>query len=133
MRKILAAGAVVAAAATALITGTAQAESNPACGSVTQIGATAYVKNLDTTVASVKQFKGCGKNWSYVYVWDQWIASHGRDFILRTQQEDGTWHVVSRSFGFQPYFQSGFPYEHDQWISQAGTAMAVIGLSFAAK
>jgi N-acyl-D-amino-acid deacylase len=61
------------------------------------------------------------------------VYRRGMDFILRTQQEDGTWHVVSRSFGFQPYFQSGFPYEHDQWISQAGTAMAVIGLSFAAK
>jgi hypothetical protein len=34
----------------------------------------------------------------------------------------------SRSFKFQPYFQSGFPYDHDQWISQAGTAMATIGL-----
>ena len=55
------------------------------------------------------------------------------DYLLRTQQDDGTWHVVSRSFGFQPYFQSGFPYEHDQWISQAGTAMAAIGLSYAAK
>jgi len=54
------------------------------------------------------------------------------DSILRMQQEDGTWHVVSRSFGFQPYFQTGFPYEQNQWISQAGTAMAVIGLSFAA-
>ncbi len=61
------------------------------------------------------------------------VYRRGVDFILRTQQKDGTWHVVSRSFGFQPYFQSGFPYEHDQWISQAGTAMAVIGLSFAAK
>ena len=61
------------------------------------------------------------------------VYRRGVDFILRTQQEDGTWHVVSRSFGFQPYFQSGFPYEQDQWISQAGTAMAVIGLSFAAK
>ena len=61
------------------------------------------------------------------------VYRRGVDFILRTQQEDGTWHVVSRSFGFQPYFQSGFPYKHDQWISQAGTAMAVIGLSFAAK
>ncbi len=61
------------------------------------------------------------------------VYRRGVDFILRTQQEDGTWHVVSRSFGFQPYFQSGFPYEQDQWISQAGTAIAVIGLSFAAK
>ena len=61
------------------------------------------------------------------------VYRRGVDFLLRTQQKDGTWHVISRSFGFQPYFQSGFPYEHDQWISQAGTAMAVIGLSFAAK
>ena len=61
------------------------------------------------------------------------VYRRGVDFLLRTQQEDGTWHVVSRSFGFQPYFQSGFPYEQDQWISQAGTAMAVIGLSFAEK
>lgn len=83
MRKILAAGAVVAAALSTTA-GTAQAESNPSCGSVTQIGATAYVKNGSTTVASVKQFKGCGKNYSYVYVWDQWISSHGRDFTLRT-------------------------------------------------
>ena len=83
MRKILAAGAVVAAALSTTA-GTAQAESSPSCGSVTQIGATAYVKNYETTVASVKQFKGCGKNYSYVYVWDQWISSHGRDFTLRT-------------------------------------------------
>ncbi|MFD4639933.1 hypothetical protein ACFWN2_21655 [Lentzea sp. NPDC058436] len=83
MRKILAAGAV-AAAVLSTTTGTAQAESNPSCGSVTQIGSTAYVKNGGTTVASVKQFKGCGKNYSYIYVWDQWISSQGRDFTLRT-------------------------------------------------
>jgi len=57
----------------------------------------------------------------------------GVDYLLRTQQEDGTWHVATRALGFQPYFQSGFPYGHDQWISQAGTAMAVIGLAFAAR
>jgi len=39
----------------------------------------------------------------------------------------------SRALKFQPYFQSGFPYDHDQWISQAGTALAVIALTFAAQ
>jgi len=29
----------------------------------------------------------------------------------------------------QPYFDSGFPYEHDQWISAAGTAWASMALS----
>jgi len=57
----------------------------------------------------------------------------GVDYLLRTQEDDGTWRVVTRAFTFQPYFQSGFPYDHDQWISQAGTAVATIGLTFAAK
>ena len=58
------------------------------------------------------------------------VYRRGVDYLLRTQQEDGTWHVVTRAFSFQPYFQSGFPYGHDQWISQAGTAMATIALTF---
>ncbi len=61
------------------------------------------------------------------------VYRRGVDYLLRTQHEDGTWHVVTRAFSFQPYFQSGFPYDHDQWISQAGTAMAAIALTFAAK
>jgi ankyrin repeat protein len=61
------------------------------------------------------------------------VYRRGVDYLLRTQQKDGTWHVVSRSLGFQPYFESGFPYGHDQWISQAGTALATIALTFAAK
>jgi len=61
------------------------------------------------------------------------IYRRGVDYLLGTQQGDGTWHVVTRAFSFQPYFQSGFPYGHDQWISQAGTAMATIALTFAAK
>ncbi len=61
------------------------------------------------------------------------VFRRGVAYLLRTQQKDGTWHVVTRALGFQPYFQSGFPYGHDQWISQAGTAMATIGLTFAAE
>ena len=60
------------------------------------------------------------------------VYGRGVDYLLRTQKETGTWHVVTRALGFQPYFQSGFPYDHDQWISQAGTAMATIALAFAA-
>ncbi len=61
------------------------------------------------------------------------VFRRGVDYLLRTQQQDGSWHVVTRALGIQPYFQSGFPYGHDQWISQAGTAMAAIGLTFAAQ
>ncbi len=59
------------------------------------------------------------------------VYRRGVDFLLRTQLDDGSWHVKTRAAGFQPYFQSGFPHDHDQWISQAGTAWAVIALSYA--
>ncbi|MBI3684751.1 MAG: ankyrin repeat domain-containing protein [Acidobacteria bacterium] len=53
----------------------------------------------------------------------------GVAFLLKTQLEDGSWYVRSRAVKFQPYFQSGFPHDHDQWISAAATAYAVIALS----
>jgi hypothetical protein len=59
------------------------------------------------------------------------VYRRGVDYLLGTQQQDGTWHVVTRALGFQPYFESGFPHGHDQWISQSGTAMASIALTFA--
>jgi len=48
----------------------------------------------------------------------------GLDFLLSTQYSDGSWYVRSRAIKFQPYFESGFPFGHDQWISAAGTAWA---------
>ena len=53
----------------------------------------------------------------------------GADFLVRTQQEDGSWYVKSRAMKIQPYFQSGFPYDHDQWISSMGTGWAVMALT----
>jgi hypothetical protein len=55
----------------------------------------------------------------------------GIEYLLRTQYEDGSWHVVSRAVKFQPYFQSGFPHDHAQWISAAGTAWATMALAYA--
>jgi hypothetical protein len=49
----------------------------------------------------------------------------GIDYLLSTQFPDGAWHVRSRAIKFQPYFESGFPFGHDQWISTAATAFAV--------
>jgi hypothetical protein len=50
-------------------------------------------------------------------------------FLLRTQRDDGSWYVRSRAMKIQPYFESGFPHGHDQWISQAATAWAAMGLT----
>jgi ankyrin repeat protein len=55
----------------------------------------------------------------------------GVRFLLSSQQKDGSWHVKSRALGFQPYFQSGYPYEHDQWISSAGAGWATAALAYA--
>jgi hypothetical protein len=58
---------------------------------------------------------------------------HGVEFLLKTQGEDGSWYVRSRAPKFQPYFQSGFPYDHDQWISSTATGYAVMALAPAAE
>jgi ankyrin repeat protein len=55
----------------------------------------------------------------------------GVAYLLNTQHDDGSWHVRSRAPKIQPYFESGFPHGHDQWISAAGTAWAVMGLAYA--
>ncbi len=55
--------------------GVANAETPPGCGSAAQIGATAYIKWRAGTIASVKQFAGCGSNYAYVYVWESFRAT----------------------------------------------------------
>ena len=55
----------------------------------------------------------------------------GVQFLLKTQLPDGSWHVVSRSKPFQPYFESGFPHGKDQFISMAATAWATAALVLA--
>jgi ankyrin repeat protein len=54
----------------------------------------------------------------------------GIAYLLRTQLEDGTWFVRSRAtIPLQAYFETGFPYGTDQFISAAGTAWAVMALA----
>jgi hypothetical protein len=55
----------------------------------------------------------------------------GVAYLLSTQAADGTWHVRTRALPFQPYFESGYPYGPDQWISAAGAAYATLALASA--
>jgi hypothetical protein len=55
----------------------------------------------------------------------------GMAYLLSTQAADGTWHVKTRALPFQPYFESGYPYGPDQWISAAAAAYATLALSAA--
>jgi len=48
----------------------------------------------------------------------------GLAYLLKTQLDDGSWHVVSRSKPFQAYYESGFPHGKDQFISCAASAWA---------
>jgi len=57
------------------------------------------------------------------------LYQKGVQFLLGTRAKDGSWFVASRAPKFQPYFESGFPYGHDQWISAAATARSVVVLS----
>ena len=59
----------------------------------------------------------------------------GLRFLLRTQQPDGSWQVKSRLHPpapvSPPYFDTGFPYEHEQFISIMGTTWAASALMYA--
>jgi hypothetical protein len=52
---------------------------------------------------------------------------------LKTQRADGSWYVQSRAIAFQPYFETGFPYGKDQFISAAATNWATMALALAVK
>ena len=53
----------------------------------------------------------------------------GAQFLMNAQMADGSWYVRSRTpLPFQPYFESGFPLGHDQFISAAATNWAAMAL-----
>ena len=58
------------------------------------------------------------------------VVKRGVEFLLRTQHEDGSWFVKSHAIPIQAYFESGFPYGGDQWVSSAATAWATAALAW---
>jgi hypothetical protein len=59
---------------------------------------------------------------------DQPSYKRGLEFLVRTQKEDGSWFVASRSFPFVEYSTSGFPHGRDQFISASATCWATMAL-----
>ncbi len=57
----------------------------------------------------------------------------GVQFLTNSQLEDGSWYVRSRAPAFQPYFDSDFPHESDQFISAAATNWASMALTAVAR
>jgi hypothetical protein len=56
-------------------------------------------------------------------------VKRGSGYLLSTQRADGSWYVRSRSPKFQPYFEGGFGYGPDQWISSMATGWAASALA----
>ena len=53
----------------------------------------------------------------------------GCRYLIDSQLEDGTWHVVTRAKPIQTYYESGFPHGADQFISITATAWATLALA----
>ena len=52
-----------------------------------------------------------------------------RSYLIRTQKEDGSWFVKSRSKPIQKFFDNGDPHGKDQFISIAATSWATAALA----
>ncbi|MEJ7592589.1 MAG: prenyltransferase/squalene oxidase repeat-containing protein [Planctomycetaceae bacterium] len=53
----------------------------------------------------------------------------GCRYLIDSQLEDGTWHVVTHAKPIQTYYESGFPHGPDQFISITATAWAALALA----
>ncbi|MBC7806925.1 MAG: ankyrin repeat domain-containing protein [Akkermansiaceae bacterium] len=56
----------------------------------------------------------------------------GVDYLLRTQDDDGSWFVNKRAIPVNNYLDTGFPHGVSQYISYTGTCWATMSLIFAA-
>ncbi|MBC8290468.1 MAG: hypothetical protein H8E37_09140 [Planctomycetes bacterium] len=59
---------------------------------------------------------------------DHVAVRRGVQYLVDTQQEDGSWHVKTRAKPVQPYFESGFPHGKDQFISTFASSWATLAL-----
>jgi ankyrin repeat protein len=57
----------------------------------------------------------------------------GAEYLLRTQDEDGSWYVNKRGIQANTYFDAGFPHGQSQYISFGATAWASMALMLGAE
>jgi len=53
----------------------------------------------------------------------------GVAFLLKNQYQNGAWFVKSRAYPTQIYFESGYPFGHNQWISATGASWAGLAIA----
>ncbi len=81
-------------------------------------------RGSDTYSTAQTLFRLCASGVSL----DQTAIIKARDYLLRTQFEDGSWMVESHANKVQPYFDNGDPHGENQFLSTAATAWATAGL-----
>ena len=57
------------------------------------------------------------------------VYRNGVAFLLRNQYQNGAWFVKTRAYPVQLYFESGYPFGRNQWISAAGAAWASLAIA----
>jgi ankyrin repeat protein len=57
------------------------------------------------------------------------VYRKGVAFLLRNQYQNGAWFVKTRAYPVQAYFESGYPFGRNQWISAAGAAWASLAIA----
>jgi ankyrin repeat protein len=57
------------------------------------------------------------------------LYREGVAFLLKNQYQNGAWFVKSRAYPTQIYFDSGYPFGHNQWISAAGASWASLAIA----
>jgi N-acyl-D-amino-acid deacylase len=60
---------------------------------------------------------------------DEASSQRGVEFLLKSQEDDGSWLVETRSNPIQVYFDNGDPHGKHQFISTPATAWAIAALS----
>jgi hypothetical protein len=59
------------------------------------------------------------------------VYRRGVQFLLRTQQDDGTWYVYKRAMPANNYFDAEFPYGQSQYISHVAACWSTMALIIA--
>jgi len=60
------------------------------------------------------------------------VYQRGVTYLLKTQEDDGSWFVNKRAVFANNYFDTGFPHGESQFISYGGTCWSTMALMFAA-
>lgn len=61
------------------------------------------------------------------------VYQRGVKYLLRTQEDDGTWYVYKRAIPANNYFDTEFPYGQSQYISHMAASWASLALMLAAE